>query len=200
MFRDRPGASPFGYSLIELACAMAIAGALSGLALPGLLANIDDLRAIGAARYLTTRLQRARTEAVARSSDVALQFISTAGGYAYGVYVDGNGNGVRTAEIQQGIDRELVPPERLPALFSGVDFGVLPGLPAVDSGGTPPGTDPIKLGASNILTFSPIGTASSGSLYILGRRGAQYVVRVSGETGRTRVLKFDPAAGRWNPS
>jgi prepilin-type N-terminal cleavage/methylation domain-containing protein len=200
MFRNRPGASPSGYSLIELVCSMAIAGSLASLAIPGLLANIDALRAIGAARYVTARLQRARTEAVARSADVALQFVSTTSGYVYAVYVDGNGNGVRTADIQQGIDRELMPPERLPALFTGVDFGVLPGLPAVDSGSSAPGTDPIKLGSSNILTFSPIGTASSGSLYILGRRGAQYVVRVSGETGRARVLKFDPGAWRWNPS
>jgi prepilin-type N-terminal cleavage/methylation domain-containing protein len=194
-----PSASPSGYSLVELVCVMAIVGTLGALTVPGLLATLDDLRALGAARYVAARLQRARMEAVARSSDVALQFVSTADGYAYGVYVDGNGNGIRTADIQHGIDRELMPPEHLPALFNGVDFGVLPGLPPVDSGSSPPGTDPIKLGSSNILTFSPIGTASPGSLYLLGRRGAQYVVRVSGETGRARVLKFDPAARRWNP-
>ncbi len=196
---DGPSASPSGHSLAELVCVMAIVGTLSALTVPGLLATLDDLRALGAARYVAARLQRARMEAVARSSDVALQFVSTADGYAYGVYVDGNGNGIRTADIQHGIDRELMPPEHLPALFNGVDFGVLPGLPPVDSGSSPPGTDPIKLGSSNILTFSPIGTASPGSLYLLGRRGAQYVVRVSGETGRARVLKFDPAARRWNP-
>jgi type II secretory pathway pseudopilin PulG len=194
-----PSASPLGYSLVELVCVTAVIGTLSALSVPGVLANLDDTRAIGAARYLSTRLQRARMEAVARSSDVALRFVPAPDGYAYGVYVDGNGNGVRTADIQHGIDRELMPPEHLPALFNGVDFGVLPGLPAVDSGSPPPGMDPIKLGSSNILTFSSIGTASPGSLYILGRRGAQYVIRVSGETGRTRVLKFDPGARRWNP-
>lgn len=196
---DGSSASPSGYSLVELVCVMAIVGTLSAMTVPGFLATLDDLRAMGAARYVAARLQRARMEAVARSSNVALQFVSTADGYAYGVYVDGNGNGIRTADIQHGIDRELMPPEHLPALFNGVDFGVLPGLPPVDSGSSPPGADPIKLGSSNILTFSPIGTASPGSLYLLGRRGAQYVVRVSGETGRARVLKFDPAVRRWNP-
>jgi len=130
---------------------------------------------------------------------VALRFVNTPDGYAFGVYVDGNRNGVRTTEIQRGIDREMMPLERLTGLFVGVDFGVLPGLPPVDPGSPPPGTDPIKLGASNILTFVPVGTSSSGSLYIRGRRGAQYVLRVFGQTGRTHVLKYDPGARRWKP-
>ena len=112
-------------------------------------------------------------EAVARSSDVALRFVQTADGYAYGVYVDGNGNGVRTADIQRGIDQQLMPLERLPGLFSGVDFGVLPGVPAVDSGSPPPGTDPIKLGSSNILTFTSIGTSSSRAAFTSWDEGAR---------------------------
>ena len=73
-------------------------------------------------------------------------------------------------------------------------------LPAVDAGGTPPGTDPIKLGSSNILTFTALGTSSSGSLYVRGRRNAQYVIRILGETGRVRVLKFDSRAQQWKPA
>lgn len=179
---------------------MAVIATLSAITVPGLLANLDEAKALEAARYLTSRMQRARMEAVSRSSDVALRFVLAADGYTYAVYVDGNGNGVRTTDIQRGVDAPLISAEHLPSLFSGVDFGLLPGLPPVDAGGPPPGTDPIKLGASNILTFSSAGTASPGSLYILGRTGAQYVVRISGETGRTRILKFDPASRHWNPS
>jgi len=192
-------ASPFGYSLVELLFSTSIIVMVGAMAVPGALASIDDQRAYGAARYMSARVQRARMEAVARSADVALRFANTPDGYAFGVYVDGNRNGVRTAEIQRGIDRELMPLERLTGLFVGVDFGVLPGLPPVDPGSPPPGTDPIKFGASNILTFVPVGTSSSGSLYIRGRRGAQYVLRVFGQTGRTHVLKYDPGAMRWKP-
>jgi type II secretory pathway pseudopilin PulG len=195
-----PGASPIGYSLVELVFAAALVAAVSAFTVPGALATIDDLRTTGAVRYMSARLQRARMEAVARSASVALRFVPTPAGYVYGVYVDGNGNGVRTADIQRGIDRELVPLERLSDLFGGVDFGVLPGLPPVESGSPSPGTDPIKFGSSNILTFSAIGTSSSGSLYIRGQKGAQYVLRVFGETGRTHALKFDQGARRWNPS
>ena len=199
MWHDGPRSSPIGYSLVELMFATALVATMSALTVPGVLATIDDMRTIGAARYMSARLQRARMEAVARSASVALRFVQTPDGYGYAVYVDGNGNGVRTSDIQRGLDREVMPLERLPDLFRGVDFGVLPGLPPVESGSSPPGTDPIKLGTSNILTFSAIGTSSSGSLYIRGQKGAQYVLRVFGETGRTHVLKFDPGARRWNP-
>ena len=138
-------------------------------------------------------------EAVQRSADVALRFTQTAGGYTYSVYLDGNGNGVRTRDIQRGIDRQIQTPERLRDQFAGVDFGTLPGLPPIDPAGPPPGTDPIKLGSSDILTFSALGTSSSGSLYIRGQRTAQYAIRVLGETGKTRVLKFEARTQQWKP-
>src|SRR5476649_1275014 len=100
-----------------------IMATVSAVAVPGILATIDDSRTIGAVRYLSTTLQRVRMEAVVRSSSAGLRFVSSSGGYAYGVYVDGNGNGIRTADIKRGIDRELMPLERLPDLFRGVDFG-----------------------------------------------------------------------------
>ena len=76
---------------------------------------------------------------------------------------------------------------------------MLPGLPSVEPGGEPPGVDPVKLGAANILTFTPAGTSSSGSLYILGRKGTQYVIRIFGASGKTRVLKFDRRVRHWKP-
>jgi hypothetical protein len=90
-------------------------------------------------------------------------------------------------------------PERLVAHFTGVDFGAIPGLPAIDAGGTPPGTDPIRLGASGLASFSARGTASSGTVYIKSRLNAQYAVRIFGDTGKTRMLKFDRHTGRWRP-
>jgi len=161
---------------------------------------VDEVRTAGAVRYLSTRLQRARLDSVVRSTDVGLQFVGAGGGYTVGIYRDGNGNGIRSRDIQRGVDPLIGALERLPDLFAGVDFGALPGLPPVDPGGTPPGTDPIRLGSSNILTFTPLGTASTGSLYVRGRRNIQYVVRIVGETGKTRVLKFDAVSQQWKPS
>jgi hypothetical protein len=189
-----------GYSLLELIFTAALCVTAGAVAAPLLLTALDDVRMTGAVRYLSARLQQTRMEAVKRSADVGLQFVETAKGYAYAVYVDGNGNGVRTIDIQRGDDRRIGSIEHLADHFSGVDFGVLPGLPPVDAGGSIPGTDPIRLGPSRILTFTAAGTSSSGSLYLRGRRSLQYVIRVLGETGKTRVLKFDLRGHQWKPS
>jgi type II secretory pathway pseudopilin PulG len=188
-----------GYSLVELSFAMGVAATLAGVAVPQLGGSIDAYRAAGAARYLSGRMQRARMEAVTRSREVALRFSADAGGYSFATYMDGNRNGVLTREIESGVDPPIGSPERLPDNFRGTDIGVLPGLPAVDPGGAPPGADPLKLGVSNIVSFSPVGSSSSGSVYILGRGGNQYVVRIYGETGKTRVLKFNQSLKQWLP-
>ena len=187
-----------GYSLVELVVVMGLVATVSAMAVPHSVAALDETRTAGAARYIAMRLQRARTEAIARSTNVGVKFTLVNGRYSYGVYVDGNGNGVRTAEIASGIDAELVAPERLADQFPSVDFGALPGLPAVDAGGTPPGDDPVRLGASNLASFSAQATATSGSIYIRGQR-AQYVVRVYGDTARTRILRFDTRTRQWRP-
>jgi len=188
-----------GYTVLELVFATATMVTIGGVAVAQTTARLDDYRAAGAARYLSARLQRVRMDAVTRSADVGLLVTQTVRGYSYAVYIDGNRNGVRSADIQRGTDRQTIAPERLIDQFPGVDFGALPGLPAVDPGGTPPGSDPIRLGVSNMATFTAAGTSSSGSVYIRGRRNQQYVVRIYGQTGKTRVLKFESRTRQWNP-
>lgn len=188
----------FGYSLLELLIVFAVAGTVCAMAMPRL-AGLDQVRAAGGARYVAARLNEARAEAIRRSRAVAVRFTQTPEGYAFGVYVDGNGNGVRTHDITVGIDRELRTPVLLTSAISGADFGTLPLLPPPDAGSPPPGADPIRIGSSNILTFTPFGTATSGSLYIRGGKAAQYVVRVFGESGKIRVLRFDSRGWQWKP-
>lgn len=186
-----------GYSLLELVFVLGLAVTVSGMAAPQLLSGLDDYRTAGAARYISARMQRARMDAVMRSSEVAIQFSQVGRGYTYAAYRDGNRNGVRTRDIQSGADPPVGSAERLTDHFAAVEFGVEAGLPAVD-GGAPPGGDPIRLGASNLASFSSNGTATAGSVYIRGRH-AQYVVRIFGTTGRVRILKFDRAANQWKP-
>jgi hypothetical protein len=58
-----------------------------------------------------------------------------------------------------------------------------------------------SLNANPVLTYnqtySPTGTSSSGSVYICGRSKTQYVIRILGDTGRTRILRFDAPSGQW---
>jgi len=178
---------------------LGLGATLSAMAVPAFLTGQDELRAAGAATYVAARFQRARLEAVTRSETVAVQFTQDGSGYVFAAYVDGNGNGVLTRDIQRAIDRPIGGAERLPDLFRGVEFGAIAGLPAIDPGGTPPGTDPIRLGAGSLASFTASGTASSGTVYIKSSGGAQYAVRVFGDTGKTRRLKFDRGDRTWKP-
>ena len=61
-----------GFSLVELLLVAAIGATLVAAAIPQMAAGLDDQRTLIAARYVAARFQRARMEAVMRSSIVAL--------------------------------------------------------------------------------------------------------------------------------
>ena len=168
---------------------------MAGVALPLTGSAIDELRTLAAARYLAGRIVQSRMQAITRSTSVALRFEPSSPDYVFTPYADGNGNGVRAADIHRGLDPPVGVPTRLGDNFAGVRFGLLPGLPDVDgaSGGSAEG---VRIGSARILTMSANGTATSGTLYVQGRR-AQYAVRVLGATGRTRMLKYDTGSGTW---
>jgi hypothetical protein len=175
---------------------LAIAGTLTATAVPQGLRTLDDFRTRSAARYLAQRAIDARFAAIKRSTVTGLRFETASPDYRITAVVDGNGNGLRTSDIQRGIDRTLTEPERLDAHFAGVAFGILAGVP--DADGQPAnGADGVRLGTSKLLSMNPDGTASSGTLYVHGKDRTQYAVRVLGTTGRVRVLKFDFVKGRW---
>jgi hypothetical protein len=128
-----------------------------------------------------------RTQAVTHTTTIALLFQRCRGGFTVAVYADGNGNGVRTWDIDNGIDRPIEAPVRLEDLFPGV-------LIAVPSWST---SAAVELGGSDLLSFTPDGTATSGTIAILGRDGSQFAVRVLGVTGRIRLLRMDPVSHDW---
>jgi hypothetical protein len=179
---------PRGYSLIDLVFASAALCVLCAIAIPQTLTTIERSRGFAAARYLAARMALARAQAVSRSTTVALRFVEGSQGISISVIQDGNRNGVRTRDIDLQIDRPLDAAVMLSDLFPGVEIGLT--SPTL-------GTDPVQLGGSNILSFTPHGTATSGSIYVRGRDGTQWAVRVLGATARSRVLRFVPATGQW---
>ncbi|MEO8078121.1 MAG: prepilin-type N-terminal cleavage/methylation domain-containing protein [Acidobacteriota bacterium] len=185
-----------GFTLLELLLVVALSGVLAAIAVPMTNTALDEIHTASAARYLAGRIMSTRMDAIRRSAAVALRFVASTPDYTFGAYVDGNGDGVRTADIAGGVDRPLASPQHLQDQFPGVVFGLLAGVP--DADGAAQGTsDGVRIGSARILTMTPDGTATSGTLYVRGRQ-AQYAVRVLGATGRTRVLKFDTGARTWN--
>jgi prepilin-type N-terminal cleavage/methylation domain-containing protein len=187
-----------GFSLLELMLVVSVMTIVVALAVPAVLAGLEHARTAGAARYVAGRLALARMEAVKRTAAVGWRFERAGADVQYAMYVDGNGNGIRTADIRSGRDRLLIPAERLADKFSGVRFGLVEGVPLVDE--SQPRTEddnPVRIGAAGILTFTPHGTATPGTLYLKGRDNRQFAVRVLGTTGRTRVLEFNVGSRRW---
>ncbi len=195
MARGLRGYTP-AFTILELLFALAIAGTLTTIAVPQGLRALDDFRTRAAARYLAQRLGDARFSAIKRSLAHGLRFEAAVPDYRITTVVDGNADGLRTADIQRGIDRTLTQPELIGSHFQDVAFGILDGVP--DADGQPAnGSDGVRVGASKLLAMNPDGTSSSGTLYLHGRERAQYAVRVLGVTGRVRVLKFDHVRRRW---
>jgi len=116
---------------------------------------------------------------------VALYLTPDSGTFSIGSYVDGNGNGVRTLEIEGGLDPQVAAAVRFADLFPRVQLL----LDDPFSSGTP--------ATSALMSFSPIGTATSRTLYVRAEDGSLYGVRVLGATGRTRVLRYLATSHAW---
>jgi hypothetical protein len=168
---------------------MALTLVLGAMAIPQATAGLDRSRAGVAARYVSAQMALARTQAVGRSANVALRFGAADTGYEFDTFVDGNSNGVRSRDIEAGIDRRISPAQRLRDQFPTVAIDVRPELGA--------GSDPVRIGNSALLVFTPRGTATPGSIYVLGRDGTQFVVRIVGATARTRVQRYNRIRRAW---
>jgi hypothetical protein len=158
-------------------------------------------RVRGAARELAAELREARSSAIARSGSLAYVFEHDAQGWRYALYADGDGDGVRASDIAGGQDPPLGPARRLASRWEGVDFGFL-ALPRVRK--LPPSTgwmtavdDPVQFGSSDIVSFSPLGDASSGSFYVTDFRTEMAAVSMYGPTVRVRIFRYDTGLEDW---
>jgi hypothetical protein len=114
------------------------------------------------------------------------------------LFADGNGNGVLQRDVDRGIDPPLTPAAWLDDQAR--DLSLRINQEILDVSGSAvlaPGDDPLRIGNTSMLTFSPLGSATSGTLYVAAHRGPQMAIRVFGATGRVRVLMFDARARQW---
>ena len=186
-----------GFSLIELVVSLAVMATLGAVTVPRINRGLEHWRARGAASYVASRFAVARMQALQHNTNVAIRFERVGGAIQIASYEDGNGDGVKTRDIAAGIDWPLAPVERLDDLFPGVTFGFEANATLIDGTSVASGADPIRFGSTDLVSFSPIGTATSGSVYLHGRGGWQYAIVVLGATARTRTTQFDPEASVW---
>jgi type II secretory pathway pseudopilin PulG len=187
-----------GYSVLEVLVSIAILTVLAGFSVPPVLAARDDARAKCAVDYLGATLHSVRLEALKRHANVAVRFLGASPDVRYALYVDGNGNGVRTTDIDTGVDGCIREVERIEQQCPGVRLALDADTLSID-GEPMPGADAVQVGSSRMVSFSPLGTSSSGTIYLLGHGRRQFAVRVLGPTGRIRALEYSFSAHAWQP-
>ena len=127
-----------GLGVLELLFVLALGVTLAGIAVPLTTEAVEETRVAAASRNFATRVGGMRIDALKRSTCVGMRFQrATADDYSFELFVDGNANGVRSADISSGIDMRSGGPQRLSDQFPGVAFGLLPGIPDADSQSVP---------------------------------------------------------------
>ncbi len=189
---------PHGYSFAEtlVVSALLLSGTLMAIPLAdGALAG-SRIRSAGHEAMIAFSV--ARLSAIRSGRNTAVRFEPEASGFRMTLYGDGNGNGVRTAEIGKGIDR----PVRTVFWDRGdVTIGILQNVrvpdPSDPSRALANTSDPVRFNDSNLCSFSPLGECTPGSLYLTDRKRRMAVVRVDSRNGKIRVLYFTAGDRRW---
>jgi hypothetical protein len=171
------------------------AGVIAAMAAPLTAGVVEAGRIRHAAGFLSSRFRLARQEAIARSANVGVVFDIEDEGWRLRVCRDGTRNGLRRADVQSGVDPCFDGPYALDELFPSVTIAVDPALRG--PGGEPGSADPVRFGSADIVSFSPLGSCTAGSVFLRSRSGQQFTVRVGGLTSRIRVLWYEPAQSAW---
>jgi hypothetical protein len=177
-----------GHTLLELLIIVAIMLAVATVAVPWVRAFSEDAYLLSAGREFKGDFRLGWSTAARSGVQTAIRFEEEPDGMYVSVYRDGNHNGVLTYDIERGVDPRIAGPRRLDAGAPGVRVGINAGVPQIPPGrGYLDPSDPIQFGRSNMLSFSPLGTATPGTFYLAGPN-AQAAVRVTPGTARVRLM------------
>lgn len=178
-----------GHTLPEILLVLLIFATLMTVALPRIAQTAHEHRLRAAAFHLRSLLRQARARAVAESRYVAVVFEEADGDPVFLLYGDGNHNGIRRRDIDQGVEQRLREPYRLSDTYPGVRYGSLP------VGAETPFLPGLRIGRGRMVSFSPLGSSTTGTLFLSNQYGLVYAVVVFGSTGRVRIARY--RGGRW---
>ncbi len=194
----RPNA---GLSIFELLLGMTTLAGMLAIATPGVMRLREEVSLRSAVHEASVAFYLARSYAISRNRNVGLKFRRNGDRYEWALYADGNGNGVRTAEIASGVDRFLG--VTYPWTRNDVRPGIMTGTRVPDPGS--PGhyldhpEDPIRFNASDICSFSAMGESTPGSVYLWNAHDGMAVLRVFGQTAKLRSLYYRRGDREWKP-
>ena len=198
--RARLASGQGGMSTTELLVASAVVGSMVLVGVP----MLDDARRAAALLHSTAQVQgllvRCRAVAVMRGATCAVVFdLETDGAWRCYVAEDGDGDGVRRADIHSGRDPVVGRDVRIAAGPAGPGILKNDRVPDPSGRGTLGGDlfDPIRAGRGNIISFSSRGTATPSSVYFTDYSRRMKVLRIYGGTGRIHRLSWRRGWAAW---
>lgn len=187
-----------GFTLLELLTVIAIVGMIAATAVPSWMSLRRRAAVRSAAAEIRTIFHETRARAVTRADYAGLRFTRNGREWQFAVYDDGDADGVRNDDIASRVDRCVRPPRYLFQQPQLVSIGLLPKeIRDPDGARLRPSDAPIQFGRSAICSFSPMGSSTSGTIYLTDGGGSLYAVRVYGATAKIRLLRYDAARQRW---
>ncbi len=190
-----------GFSVAELLVVLFLGALALLIALPSAAYVSREGKARAGARQIAVTFGSMRWKSVATRKSRGMWFEKQKDAWVWWEVEDGNGNHLRVSEIRRGVDPIRSGPHRLGDDVSRVELGFPPigSIPRIPpSGGTIATDDPVQFGSSDIVSFAPTGSASSGTLYLSDGSRALYGVVLFGPTARVRVWRYDAERRRWN--
>jgi hypothetical protein len=186
-----------GITVLELLLVLAIGSSLLLLTAVSAFSLQATIAVRSAATETAAAFWRARSYAITTGRYTGLKFRRNGDRWEWTLYGDGNGNGIRNAEITSGIDPPLG--VHFPWTRNDVMPGIRPGAPdPSDPARTlTPTTDPIRFGLSDICSFSPVGESSPGSVYLWDGRNRMGVVRIFGRSAKVGFLYWKTGEREW---
>lgn len=187
-----------GQTLGEAMCVIALVGMFAAIAIPAFL-GVNRRKAVQAvADELRGVFRSVRAQAIARSRNFAVRFTRDGAEWQYAVYEDGDGDGVRSDDIRKNIDRMAAAPVPL-ARYQRIVRIALPPAAIVDPDGDEiePDDEPVQFNRSAMCSFSPVGAATPGSVYLTDGVDGVWCLRVYGATARVRVMRYDAKRRKW---
>ncbi|MDH3785422.1 MAG: hypothetical protein OEV00_08870 [Acidobacteriota bacterium] len=189
-----------GLGLVELLAVLAMLGVVAMVAFPGLGRLKRSAEIAAASRELATTLESLRWISTTERRYVGLWFDHADARWSWWRVADGNGNGLRVREIADGSDLTVSGPHD----WRRNGNRTLIGLPPMRVRRIPPGRgwmpvprDPIRFGQSDLVSFAPDGSSSSGTVFLTDGRQEVAAVVLYGGTGRVRVWRWNLRKEVW---
>ena len=145
------------------------------------------------AREIVSSFRQCRWKAFRERCYTGIWVGQTVNGYEFSFYSDGNGNGIRSQDIETGTDPAFHRAVPIRKSKGDMEAAVLEqGAPEIPpKKGMLDPSDPVRFGKSNIISFSPDGQSSSGTLYLsCHSQKRMYAIVLYGPTARITLWKL----------